>query len=60
MDLATTKNTTSTTIIYELFVHIDSPTFPTLVTIENSIPKSPFFANLLSLPHLLTRRTQRI
>jgi len=29
----------------------------TLVTIENSIPKSSIFTNLLSLPHLLTRRT---
>lgn len=42
MDFGATNNRTSALVIDELFVHLDSPTFPTLVAIENSIPKVPF------------------
>ncbi len=46
MNLAPKKNTTSAIVIDELFVYLDSPTFPTLVAIKNSIPKLYLFCKL--------------
>jgi hypothetical protein len=60
MDLAATKNTTSTTIIDELFVYLDSPIFPILVAIENSIPKTYPFCKLALIATSYKKNTKNI